>query len=94
MNLWSQLLVATGGALEPAKSFCYLLDYEFHPALCAYRYRSKDDLPGEFLLLVVVPQHPVGLARAPNSSTKNAKKNVANEMLKRRNYQNYFNQLV
>ena len=51
MNLWSQLLVATGRALEPAKSFCYLLDYEFHPASCAYRYRSKDDLPGEFSLL-------------------------------------------
>ena len=44
-------MVATGGALEPANSFCYLLDYDFHPNTCSYRYQSKEDLPGEFSLL-------------------------------------------
>jgi hypothetical protein len=48
LDRWSGGLRATGGALAPTKSFCYLLD--FHWSGSSWDYVSVEDLPGEFTL--------------------------------------------
>ena len=48
LDRWSGGLRATGGALSPTKSFCYLLD--FHWSGSSWDYVSVEDLPGEFTL--------------------------------------------
>ena len=43
-------LIATRGALAPAKSFCYMSDFEWTGK--DWKYRSMADMPGEFNLLM------------------------------------------
>ena len=48
LNRWSGGLQATGGALAPLKSFCYLLDFKWSGS--SWNYASIADLPGDFTL--------------------------------------------
>jgi hypothetical protein len=49
LDRWSRSLIASGGALRPVKSFCYLID--FHWTGTDFVYCSKDDMPGSFTLV-------------------------------------------
>ena len=49
LDRWAGGLIATGGALAPDKSFCYLVDFEWTGH--SWAYRSMDSLPGSFTLL-------------------------------------------
>jgi hypothetical protein len=49
LDHWSRSLIASGGALCPVKSFCYLID--FHWTGTDFAYCSKDDMPGSFTLV-------------------------------------------
>jgi len=48
LDRWAGGLRATGGALSPAKSFCYLIDFQWSGN--KWNYISVNDLPGEFTL--------------------------------------------
>ena len=49
LDRWAGGLIATGGALAPEKSFCYLIDFKWTGD--AWEYRTMDELPGEFTLM-------------------------------------------
>jgi hypothetical protein len=49
LDRWSRSLIASGGALCPVKSFCYLID--FHWTGTDFVYHTKDDMPGSFTLV-------------------------------------------
>ena len=51
LDTWAQVLGASGGELDPKKSFCYLLDCKLDLATAQYQYWSKTDMPGDFYLL-------------------------------------------
>ena len=51
LDRWAGELIATGGALSPEKSFCYLIDFRWTGS--KWEYRSLEDLPGEVTLLDV-----------------------------------------
>jgi hypothetical protein len=42
-------LIASGGALCPIKSFCYLIDFHWNGK--DFEYRTKDNMPGSFTLI-------------------------------------------
>ena len=50
LDIWVGGLVATGGALPPIKSFCYMIDFEWTGK--DWKYQSMADMPGEFNLLM------------------------------------------
>ena len=47
LDQWVGFLQATGGAINPEKSYWYLLDYEWTPS--GWSYRSQDSMPGELV---------------------------------------------
>ena len=46
-DTWHGLLRAGGGALAAEKSFWYMIDFEFVPSSCQWKFRRKDSLPGD-----------------------------------------------
>jgi hypothetical protein len=51
LDMWEGLLRATGGALLDDKSYWYLIDFKFVQG--RWKYRSKQDVPGDIDLKVV-----------------------------------------
>jgi hypothetical protein len=49
LDRWSRSLIASGGALCPVKSFCYLIIFHWNGK--DFEYRTKDDMPGSFTLI-------------------------------------------
>jgi hypothetical protein len=47
VDRWEGLLRATGGAIEPSKSWWVLVDFVWDDNLDNFRYRSIDEMPGE-----------------------------------------------
>ena len=45
VDRWEGGLTATGGAIEPTKTFWYLIDFQWDGS--RYQYRTMDDMPGE-----------------------------------------------
>jgi len=48
LHRWTGGLIATGGAIAPEKSFCYLIDFLWTGF--TWEYRKLEDLPGEFTI--------------------------------------------
>ena len=46
---WSKLLVASGGELDPNKSNCYIIDFEWNGN--NWEYRKIENMPGNYTLL-------------------------------------------
>ena len=46
VDRWEGLIKATGGAIEPTKSFWYLIDTTWDYTRETFRYRTKDEMPG------------------------------------------------
>ncbi len=51
VNLWSGGISATGGALNPEKSFWWLLDFVWDPLKGKWRFATEKDAPGELTLV-------------------------------------------
>jgi hypothetical protein len=49
LDRWFRSLIASGGALCPLNSFCYLIDFHWNGT--DFEYRTKDDMPGSFTLI-------------------------------------------
>ena len=49
LDTWAGGLIATGGALAPLKSYCYMIDFVWTGD--SWEYRTINDLPGSFTLL-------------------------------------------
>jgi hypothetical protein len=49
LDCWYHSLIASGGALCPLKSFCYLIDFHWNGQ--DFEYRTKDDMTGSFTLI-------------------------------------------
>jgi hypothetical protein len=47
VDQWEALLQASGGAIEPSKSWWVLVDFVWDNNLDNFRYRSTDAMPGE-----------------------------------------------
>ena len=56
LDLWSGGISATGGAINPAKSFWWLIDFKWRPASGTWVFRRKAAMPGDLTL-----QGPTGL---------------------------------
>jgi len=48
LHQWTGGLIATGGAIAPEKSFCYLIDFLWTGS--TWKYRKLEDLPREFTI--------------------------------------------
>ena len=48
LDRWAGALHVTGGELDPKKSWCYFIDFQWTGT--AWQYRSKDDMPGDFTI--------------------------------------------
>ncbi|CAJ1953161.1 unnamed protein product [Cylindrotheca closterium] len=55
LDLWSGGISATGGAINPAKSFWWLIDFKWRPSSGTRAFRRKAEMPGELTL-----QDPTG----------------------------------
>ncbi|CAJ1943995.1 unnamed protein product [Cylindrotheca closterium] len=55
LDLWSGGISATGGAINPAKSFWWLIDFKWRPSSGTWVFRRKAEMPGELTL-----QDPTG----------------------------------
>ena len=49
LDCWSQLLVATGGELDPNKSHCYIIDFKWTGS--KWEYQKINEMEGEYTLL-------------------------------------------
>ena len=49
LDCWSQLLVATGGELDPNKSHCYIIDFKWTGS--KWEYQKINKMEGEYTLL-------------------------------------------
>jgi hypothetical protein len=49
LDRWFRSLIASGGALCPLKSFCYLIDFHWNGT--DFEYQTKDNMPGSFTLV-------------------------------------------
>ncbi|CAJ1969840.1 unnamed protein product [Cylindrotheca closterium] len=55
LDLWSGGISATGGAINPAKSFWWLIDFNWRPSSGTWVFRRKAEMPGKLTL-----QDPTG----------------------------------
>ena len=51
LNLWTGGVSATGGAITPDKSFWWLFDFQWCPALGMWKFRRKSNLPGDITMI-------------------------------------------
>jgi len=81
LDLWEDLLKATGGAIVPLKSYWYLIDFEWKEGKWAYTLSSEapatltiKDLNGEHHTLTHLEPHEaqcsLGVRLAPNGNKK------------------------
>ncbi|CAJ1960189.1 unnamed protein product [Cylindrotheca closterium] len=56
LDLWSGGISATGGAINPAKSFSWLIDFKWRPSSGMWVFWRKAEMPGDLTL-----QDPTGL---------------------------------
>ena len=46
LSLWSECVRSTGGAINPEKSFWWMIDFNWHASSGSWRFRSNEDLTG------------------------------------------------
>lgn len=56
LTLWAGLVRSTGGAINPEKSFWWMIDFKWVPSLGCWKFRRKDKMPGSLSLMGLTNQ--------------------------------------